>query len=168
MPTALKVLRGNPGKRPLNSAEPKPDVGLPGEPPGLSEPARRYWVTVGRQCVAMGTLTIVDGPAFGTLCELLATQELVRLEKNREGFAPFMIEPMVNPDGSNGEKVREHPALKLERDTATAIRPYFERFGLDPASRSRLHVTNERKPVSKWAGLIPATGTDGTTGEAAQ
>ena len=30
VPTALKKLRGNPGKRPLNDAEPKPDVVVPG------------------------------------------------------------------------------------------------------------------------------------------
>jgi len=42
-PTRLKVLIGNPGKRPLNSNEPHPEVALPDCPPELGPVARQEW-----------------------------------------------------------------------------------------------------------------------------
>ena len=46
-PTALKVLKGNPGRRPLNEDEPKPEVLLPRPPAHLSPVARREWRRAG-------------------------------------------------------------------------------------------------------------------------
>ena len=42
-PTALRVLNGNPGRRPLNDREPKPGAGPPRCPPYLDEEAKRQW-----------------------------------------------------------------------------------------------------------------------------
>ncbi len=35
-PTALRILEGNPGKRPLNASEPRPRAGRPAEVSGLA------------------------------------------------------------------------------------------------------------------------------------
>ena len=40
-PTAIKELEGNPGKRPLNDAEPKPERKAPPCPKGLEPEAKR-------------------------------------------------------------------------------------------------------------------------------
>jgi hypothetical protein len=42
-PTCLKLLSGNPGKRPLNGSEPRPDPIVLECPPELGEVARREW-----------------------------------------------------------------------------------------------------------------------------
>ena len=47
LPTVLKVLRGNLGRRPLNEYEPKPEVRLPRPPSHLSAQARREWRRAG-------------------------------------------------------------------------------------------------------------------------
>ena len=36
---------------------------------------------------------------------------------------------------------------------ANALRQYYALFGLEPVSRSRIHVAKPDEPVSKWAGL---------------
>src|ERR1041384_4289249 len=42
-PTRLKMLTGNPGKRPLNGDEPRPDENIPECPPELGPVARAEW-----------------------------------------------------------------------------------------------------------------------------
>jgi phage terminase small subunit len=88
----------------------------------------------------MGTLTPVDVTAFAALCEMEATRRAASAQKDAEAFAPFL------------ESGRPHPALKVERDTANALRPYFEKFGLEPSGRARIRVP-KTEAVSKWAGL---------------
>src|SRR5688572_22964262 len=88
-PTALKVLRGNPGQRPLNDAEPRPPAGEARPPASLSRIAASVWAEIAPACVAMGTLTPADVTAFATLCELEATRRMASSQKDAEAFAPF-------------------------------------------------------------------------------
>ena len=134
-PTALKVLHGVRKDR-INTREPKPKAGEPVKPTALSSPASRAWDRVAPLCLAMGTLTTADGEAFATLCELVATRGLVSQEKKRRGFRV-----LIDVTDKNGNtRNQQHPAVVLERATATALRPYFEKFGLDPQGRARLTV----------------------------
>lgn len=54
-PTAIKVLEGNPGKRPLNANEPKPKKKAPRCPSWLEEEAKR-----------MEEVSKADGAAWNT------------------------------------------------------------------------------------------------------
>jgi P27 family predicted phage terminase small subunit len=152
-PTALKVLQGNPGKRPLNGLEPKPPAGLVVKPK-LSPMAAVVWDELAPLAQAMGTLTTADIRSFGTLCELQATFTLATQEKYREAFTPFMVTTAVDSAGTEHMNVKEHPAIKLERDTAAALRPYYEKFGLEPVGRARIQIPKADEPVSKWAGVL--------------
>jgi phage terminase small subunit len=87
-----------------------------------------------------------------TLCELEARGGMASAEKSREGFTPFMVTTMVDSAGNEHLNVKEHPAVKLERNTAAALRPYYEKFGLEPVGRARLVVKQDEAPKSKWAG----------------
>jgi phage terminase small subunit len=49
MPTALKVVMGNPGKRPLNQLEPKPRLAIPSCPAHLHATAKAEWKRLARQ-----------------------------------------------------------------------------------------------------------------------
>ena len=42
-PTAIKELEGNPGKRPMNSAEPRPEKKAPPCPKWLEPEAKKEW-----------------------------------------------------------------------------------------------------------------------------
>jgi P27 family predicted phage terminase small subunit len=149
-PTALKVLRGNPGQRPLNDAEPIAPEGVVVAPESLSVAARAVWGELAPACIAMRTLTPADVTAFAALCELEVTRRAASSQKDAEGFTPFL----VSEDYNGADKLQVHPALKLERETANALRPYFEKFGMEPSGRARIKVPKVEKPESKWAGLI--------------
>ena len=143
-PTHLKVLRGNPGRRPLNRREPRPPAGPVEMPATLSPHAQSIWARLAPICLAMGTLTLADVGAFVALCELQATLELACAQKSLARFRA------ISKTG------RVHTALRLERETATALRSYFEKFGLDPIGRARIVLpAPPEAPPSKWAGVLP-------------
>ena len=68
-PTAIKRLEGNPGKRPLNIYEPKPQKKAPTCPDWLDEEAKREWRRLAKTMEAMGVLTEADRAAFATYCD---------------------------------------------------------------------------------------------------
>ncbi len=131
-PSALKVLRGNPGKRKLNENEPTPPAGEVVKPAGLSAGAVAVWDELAPICLAMRTLTPADVRVFGTLCELQATFLAAVALK---GTAEF--------------------ERRVELDTAVAMRPFYALFGLEPISRAKISVPKQAdEPVSKWAGVL--------------
>ena len=135
--TSLKVLRGNPGKRKLPAAEPVPPSGEVVAPGGLSLGAVVMWAELAPLALAMRTLTTADVRVFGTMCELQATLLVASSQK------------------SDADPERAALAIKLERDTAIALRPYYALFGLEPVSRARIGSVQEpEKPKSKWAGVL--------------
>ena len=57
-PTALKILRGNPGHRPINADEPQPKPAKSLRPPAWLDPkAARIWRELGPRLHALGLLT---------------------------------------------------------------------------------------------------------------
>ena len=131
-PTALRMLRGNPSKTRPNPNEPVPPTGDVTKPDTLSAGAIVVWDRLAPVCLAMGTLTRADTQTFGTLCELQATFASIVASKGTPAFD-----------------------VRLERETANSLRPYYALFGLEPVSRARISVPKVTdEPVSKWAGVL--------------
>lgn len=150
-PTALTVLRGNPSKKRLNAAEPQPPKGGVVKPKGLSVVAGAIWDELAPIAVAMGTLTPADVRPFRMLCELQATLDIATSQKDAPGFAPFTM----SEDYNGAPKMGLHAAIKLEKEYAPVIRPYYALFGLEPVSRARIQVSKKaEEPQSKWAGAL--------------
>lgn len=152
-PTALKVLRGNPGQRKLNEREPIPPKGEVVKPE-MALGVSQVWDELAPACLAMGTLTTADVRTFVTLCELQATFDMARAEKARVGFSPFLHTTMVDSAGNEHQNVKEHPALSLERKTAAALKPYYEKFGLESVARARMSVPKTDVPAQgAWSDI---------------
>ena len=71
-PTAVKVLEGNPGKRPLNMYEPVPEKKAPECPSWLNDEAKEEWDRLADKMVNLGTLTEMDMAAFAGYCQSYA------------------------------------------------------------------------------------------------
>jgi hypothetical protein len=128
----LTILRGNPGKKKPNANEPQPPEGQVEKPAGLSTGAGKVWDELAPICLAMGTLTTADVRTFTTLCELQAT--------------------FIDNTATKGTAVFD---VRLERETANVLRPYYALFGLEPISRAKISVPKkDDAPVSKWAGAL--------------
>ena len=146
----MTVLRGNPSRKKLNENEPQPPAGDPVKPTGLSAGASAVWDELAPICLAMKTLTVADVRPFATLCELQAT--LQHASASKDGRALMELHPGADEDAL---KVVIYAVLKLERETAMAVRPFYALFGLEPVSRARIQVPQGSKaPASKWAGAL--------------
>jgi phage terminase small subunit len=149
-PTALHVLNGNPSRKKLNENEVRPPAGDPQKPAGMSQAGSVMWDELAPVCVAMGTLTTADVVPFATMCELQATMRAVSASK--DGRELFHLQ--ADEDDPARLAIVVDSALKLERETATALRPYYALFGLEPISRAKINVPKEKPPASKWAGIV--------------
>lgn len=132
-PTALKVLRGNPGKRPLNKDEPVPPKGMPKMPAWLSSAAKKFWKGSAKEFYKAGLLTKFDVVAFAAMCEQLGTIEQCNKMLAEHGMT--MI-------GQSGFPVK-HPAVSIKREYVALLRSFASEFGLTPSSRSRVKIARE-------------------------
>lgn len=133
-PTALKIARGNPGKRPLNDREPKPPSGIPDTPDGLTELAKAHWDRVVPALDQMGVLTRTDGIALETYC-----REWARWRSAHEKTEKM---PMVPLKDKSGEVIGfvESPYSKLATKLAPILQKYEREFGLTPSSRADIKL----------------------------
>lgn len=124
------------------------------KPAGLSVAAGAVWDELAPICLAMRTLTAADVRPFATLCELQATLQQTSASKDGRALFTLALADRDDPDGPLAIVIDS--ALRLERETAAALRPYYEYFGLTPSSRARLAVGAQREEpkASKWAGAL--------------
>lgn len=143
-----KLLGFPPSRR--NPNEPQAPEGEVTRPAHLSKMAVDVWDELAPLALSMGTLTVADTAAFGTLCELESTRRHASQQKDAKGWAMFTL----SEDYNGAAKVGVHAAIKVESETSAKLRPYYEQFGLSgPHARARLKVKKqEPEPVSKWAG----------------
>ncbi len=136
VPTYLKVLRGNPGKRGLNKAEPQPEPGIPSCPAHVRGPARIEWYRTVKELAAIGAITQLDRGKLAALCVAYGrwvTAENSLVETGGEiTKAPKTKALMQNPWLAVANKALEQYS-KLASD-----------FGLDPSSRSRISALKPR------------------------
>src|SRR5262245_28250904 len=129
-PTILKVLAGNPGKRPLNANEPKPTAGKPKCPAWLDAEAKRKWRELVPELDRIGLLTVVDGDALAVYCEAWSCfrRACESLTVNGDTFTT-----------DNGY-LMPRPEVAIRNAARDTLKKFAALFGLDPSSRSRLAV----------------------------
>lgn len=127
-PTALKVLAGNPGKRPLNAAEPKPDRALPKCPAWLRKEAKAEWKRIAGKLHKAGVLTSVDGSALAVYCQTWARW----VEAERE------VERLSQVTTSAKGSLYMSPWLTAAMAAGKAVADLAAQFGMTPSSRSRI------------------------------
>jgi P27 family predicted phage terminase small subunit len=138
-PYALSLLHGNPGKRPLNKAEPK-FGGKPVCPDWLHPIAKREWRRLEREFAHTGLLTAVDMASLASYCQSYARWRLAEQIVQREG--QIIEEPTITRQGNltGRVKIKRHPATLCAKDALAAMLAAGRLFGLDPSNRSRLSV----------------------------
>lgn len=148
LPSAVKKLRGNPGKRKVNKAEPKPKSSAPEMPAGLPPLAIAEWKAIVPMLAQLGVLTEIDGKALAAYCEYFAQWRQALDEVRERGIT--VEEPIVKfADGESeiiGYKYKRNPAVSIANDAAKLMKSFLVEFGLTPSSRGRLRI--DAKPDS--------------------
>ncbi len=127
-PTTLKLLRGNPGHRPLNQDESKPQPRLPRAPRHLSEESRKEWTRAGRFLLQLGLISDLDLAAFAAYCT--AYGRWVEAEQALRTHGVLMKSPNGFP--------MQSPYLTVANRAMEQMRSLLLEFGMSPASRSRV------------------------------
>ena len=131
IPTALKLARGNPGKRPINKHEPRPDVKLPTCPRHLQGEARKEWRRMGRKLLAHGLMTDLDVRAFELYC--LTYERFLDAYEKMKQHGLVVLSPNKFPVQS--------PYLAIINRCQTQIERLLLEFGMTPGSRSRVVIS---------------------------
>ena len=150
-PTALKRYNGNPGKRPLNLAEPIPPDGLPDCPDHLSDSARTEWHRLAAVLHGMGIFTTIDRAALAAYCQTYG--RWVEAEE-RLAETPTLFK---TPSGY----VQQSPWLTVANKQLELMARYMTELGLTPAARSRLVASGGAASSDPFASitrivLVPA------------
>lgn len=178
-PTALKILRGNPGKRAINTDEPKPPRGEVKPPPWLKGRGRTAWKWIAPVLQQMGVLTTADPHALALLCDAYA--EYIECRATVRKFGAVYESRVVKAstrrvDGDtelDGDKpeglswddedfdgndwsviIRPRPEVKMASDAWRRVQRMLTEFGLTPSSRSKVkgEPEGEADPFEEWAG----------------
>jgi P27 family predicted phage terminase small subunit len=129
-PTALKVLEGNPGKRPLNKNEPQPEKKAPRCPSWLEPEAKKEWKRMTKTLETIGVLTQVDKAAFAGYCQAYARW------KEAEEFLSKHGTIFKTPSGY----IQQVPQVSIAQTYLKVMKDFCSEFGLTPAARTRIQV----------------------------
>lgn len=152
-PTNLKLIRGNPGKRPMRMDEFKPQRAIPSCPRHLKGESRKEWKRITEELDKYGMISEVDRGALAMLCTLWG----------RYVAAEEMIEKAaVQSPGSAGLFVKspnnfpiQSPWLAVSNKAIEQYKGLCAEFGLTPAARVRA------VPMTSQTSLFPAEGEEG-------
>ena len=134
-PTALKVLEGNPGKRPINEHEPIPPKGTVKCPTWLEPEAKKEWKRLAPSLEAMGVLTQADLTAFAGYCQAYARW------KEAEEFISQHGSIFQTPSGY----VQQVPQVSIAQQNLKIMQSFCSEFGLTPATRARIIANGSGK-----------------------
>jgi phage terminase small subunit len=146
-PTKIRILNGNPSRRPLPMNEPQYTPGIPDRPAGLSAGARKEWDGLVGEMAHAGVLRRVDGGALAMLCE-----DLAMLDTLRKGLAAQARE-ITKKAAEKNQRISGNALTALSRTTEgrrtlTTIRELAAQiiiqrreFGLTPSSSTRVQAS---------------------------
>jgi P27 family predicted phage terminase small subunit len=155
IPSYLKLLRGNPGKRPLKP-EPEPAIApaCPEPPLFLDAYARDEWHRVAPELWRIGLLRVTDVACLAVYAMAYsqwrqASEALARIAAGD----PVMHGLLVKTADGNA---RRNPLVKVASDAASDMLMVAGLFGLTRVARARLGAAGWSPPPgpSKFDGLL--------------
>jgi P27 family predicted phage terminase small subunit len=135
-PTRLKMLTDNPGKRPLNDDEPRPEANIPECPPELSPLARQEWDRLVGELSSLRMMTNLDRAALAAYCAAYAlwAEAIEAIQK----YGAMIKWPTGFPIQS--------PYLAIANRQAEIMMRIASEFGFTPAGRSRIAAPAKAGP----------------------
>jgi P27 family predicted phage terminase small subunit len=146
-PSHLKIITGNPGKRPLPVNEPKPKRARPSAPAHLSDRAKAAWPSLVDVLDNTGVLTVADALALEMLAESVA--DFLEARATLKAFGSNFYETKT-PTGATMH--RAHPALAAMQAADKRARAWMVEFGMTPSARTKVQKapSEEIDPASRY------------------
>ena len=135
-PATIHHLHGNPGRRPINDQEPKPETGVPKKPDFLSATAKKYWNYHAKRLDQAGILSKVDLGILAAYCTALATLDKAEKMLEEHGYTQDTVQ--------SGEK--KSPWILIAKEARDQIRSIGSELGVTASSRARIKVETKKTP----------------------
>ena len=143
MPTKLKIMPGNRGKRPLNDREPEPELKIPDKPDVLHGIAAEEWQRITKLLHELELLTEIDSTALAAYCQ--AYERWVMAEKEIRKHGMVIKAPSGYPVQS--------PYLSISNKALEHMKKFLVEFGMTPASRTRVKVPKKKDTKSDFGDI---------------
>jgi len=127
IPTALKILRGNPGRRPLNQNEPQVETASIEPPADLTGTALLEWKRLAPMLSTSGLLSVLDRDRLKLLCMAYQNLSIAHDHLITNGLI------VKGPMGPEKSRIWE-----IVKDLNKEISGHLDAFGMSPSSRSRV------------------------------
>lgn len=153
-PTAIRMLDGNPSRRPLPLNEPTcahPPV-MPATV-GADSFASAEWTRI-RDACPPNLFTAMDAATLAQYC--LAWSMLVRSQEEIDTRGLIIETPIVSKSTGDivGYDVGVNPAARTWKAAGETMLKCVDRLGLTPTSRTRIQVPTKGEVASKFDGLL--------------
>ena len=134
-PTTLKLLKGNPGRRPINDREPRPKRRRPRCPQWLDADAKATWKQLVPELEQMGVLTRIDGNALARYCVLWS-----RWKRAEQFIAKHGEAYPIKDEKGNLKDLHQFPQVGVANKLAVQLTRLEQEFGMTPSARTRIRV----------------------------
>ena len=129
-PTALTLVRGNPGRRKLPVNEPKPPITCPDPPDYLVDVAKVEWHRVCPRLADLGLMSDIDIAVLAAYCG--AYGDLVAATENQSGKSTVM-------KTHNGNWVQS-PFVSMIRQSRQDMVRFAAELGMTPSARAGMSI----------------------------
>ena len=148
-PTYLKMVTGNPGRRPLNQNEIRPPrrKSAPKPPAHLLPDAKAEWKRLAPALSLLGILSDLDLSPFAAYCQSYA--RWIQAERMLSGLAEQDAsgrDALLIKTRAGG--VTPNPLIWVARNAANDMVRYAAEFGFTPSARSRIQYAAPAAPTS--------------------
>src|ERR1700733_11144224 len=152
MPVALKLLRGNPGKRSIRRGFEPPQPPAPPDPPKfLTGYALEEWRRIAPGLFLFGLLSEADVMVLSGYCEATKRWRTAVEALNRVAeMDPTMDGLLVR--GSEGQ-ARPNPLVRIISEAASDMLRFASEFGFSPVARNRI-AAGPAPSSGKFTGLL--------------
>lgn len=141
-PNKLKLVEGNPGKRPIKK-QPKLEIKNLKCPIWLNKEAKKEWKRVFTLLEKLGLISDIDMTIFAMYCQNYARWKQAETELNEENLKVM---------GRTGYIV--NPLVKISQTYQTRLKISIEKLGLSPSDRANLDIAmndnNEDNGIAKY------------------
>lgn len=142
-PTAIRILEGNLGHRPLPAEEPQPAKGVFETPADLSPGALALWESLVPELDRLDLLTIVDGTSLEAACRGADAAKLADAEVSK------LLAVVGKGEGNQETYYRLSMLNSVSKKGWQQWKSFATEFGLTPASRVRLSTAPDPRPVGR-------------------
>lgn len=147
LPSHLKVIQGNRGKRPIKADAIQVEPSLPMPPPHLCDEAKVEWGRVASMLYALRLLSEADVAALTAYCQAWAIHKQATEALNLMAKSDAVTKGLLIKT-TNGNAI-QNPLLGIANKAANDMVRFAAEFGMTPSARARINAPKGEETQSQ-------------------